>query len=605
MSDFVEKPIKKMLNRQNPDTRLKRVEQRTGARNSAHVQELEELSSTLGDVVGARFIAPTDENGTDITASTFSGSFLAAANELLSDGYFWLANVAEGLTSMGFGPSGIFTRLFADVITQLSDDGTTYRKGRLGMTTLSGRTAPSWGMAYEDNSGGGAELLSNGGFEDGDFTGWTAVSGGDWSVESSGYSPFPTEGTYHARNTSAGEKKQIVDVTEGEILQIMGSLGMTGPGSCNVTVKFYDGTGGSGALVQSYTLIQKITAVREDFVRLLSVPGGAQSIALHISNTSAATTVYDGFSIVVNPAANWFGFEPIDGRLVSLMKDGGDAVGQIPVGAMAVPRVEETKDKLAHTLATGGAVDVGTHYYITTFVDANGETDADLSQALTVAVANTTNDRVALTSIPLGKWGTTARKIWRTKVGGASDNPEDYFLVTTIGDNTTTTYNDDATDASLTDNSLPTVNTTGSRPVWPRCAAMYGDEVKTSQTLDVNFRNLHRYDFEYVTNSTADADGDEYHFGFMLEAGIYTLSHYGVTASNRAKVDYYIDGVLVASGVDWYTAATTVDVTKTASVTVPTSGYHTLTCKINGRNASNTTGWMISLTKIWLTPSAY
>lgn len=44
MSDFVEKPIKKMLNRQNPDTRLRRVEQRTGARNSTRVRGLEELS---------------------------------------------------------------------------------------------------------------------------------------------------------------------------------------------------------------------------------------------------------------------------------------------------------------------------------------------------------------------------------------------------------------------------------------------------------------------------------------------------------------------------------------------------------------------------------
>lgn len=42
-SDFVTKPFKKQLNKQNPDTRLKAALQRTGARNSARVDDLAQI----------------------------------------------------------------------------------------------------------------------------------------------------------------------------------------------------------------------------------------------------------------------------------------------------------------------------------------------------------------------------------------------------------------------------------------------------------------------------------------------------------------------------------------------------------------------------------
>ncbi len=61
--------------------------------------------------------------------------------------------------------------------------------------------------------------------------------------------------------------------------------------------------------------------------------------------------------------------------------------------------------------------------------------------------------RVSLTAIPLGATGTTARKIYRTTVGGAT-----LKLVATIGDNTTTTYTDAIADGSLGANA-PSTNT--------------------------------------------------------------------------------------------------------------------------------------------------
>lgn len=62
---------------------------------------------------------------------------------------------------------------------------------------------------------------------------------------------------------------------------------------------------------------------------------------------------------------------------------------------------------------------------------------------------------VALTSIPTGPTGITARRIYRTKAGGT-----EYFFVKQINDNTTLTYTDDAEDADLND-LAPTESTIG------------------------------------------------------------------------------------------------------------------------------------------------
>jgi hypothetical protein len=62
---------------------------------------------------------------------------------------------------------------------------------------------------------------------------------------------------------------------------------------------------------------------------------------------------------------------------------------------------------------------------------------------------------VALSNLPIGPTGTTARRIYRTKGGGA-----DYFYLRQITDNTTLSYTDDASDDDLHD-LAPTASTIG------------------------------------------------------------------------------------------------------------------------------------------------
>ena len=85
----------------------------------------------------------------------------------------------------------------------------------------------------------------------------------------------------------------------------------------------------------------------------------------------------------------------------------------------------------------------GAYRYLVTFVTAEGET----SQGTVSSSVSPVNQQVDLSSIPTGTSRVTARKIYRTVAGDAWP----YFcqLVTTINDNTTTTYTDNLVDASL------------------------------------------------------------------------------------------------------------------------------------------------------------
>ena len=99
----------------------------------------------------------------------------------------------------------------------------------------------------------------------------------------------------------------------------------------------------------------------------------------------------------------------------------------------------------ATLIATGtGNVDNGDHSYKVTFVTAAGETS--LSSISNVVTVDGTHKQVALSGIPVSTSGAVLqRKIYRTKAGGTN-----YYLLTTINNNSVTTYTDNTADASLT-----------------------------------------------------------------------------------------------------------------------------------------------------------
>ena len=105
--------------------------------------------------------------------------------------------------------------------------------------------------------------------------------------------------------------------------------------------------------------------------------------------------------------------------------------------------------------AAPGNVDNGAHRYRATFVTADGETEAGTISAIVTVADKTVNGQVSLTAIPRGGSTVTARKIYRTAAAGST-----YLLLTTISNNTATTYTDNIADASL-GAGAPATNTTG------------------------------------------------------------------------------------------------------------------------------------------------
>lgn len=109
----------------------------------------------------------------------------------------------------------------------------------------------------------------------------------------------------------------------------------------------------------------------------------------------------------------------------------------------------------APTVATSssGAL-TGAYQYLVTFTDSAGETTAGPVSA----TVNPSSQEVSLTAIPTGLSGTiTGRNIYRTKAGGST-----FYLLTSIADNTTTTYTDNTADSSLPSTQPPTSSTAGS-----------------------------------------------------------------------------------------------------------------------------------------------
>jgi hypothetical protein len=116
------------------------------------------------------------------------------------------------------------------------------------------------------------------------------------------------------------------------------------------------------------------------------------------------------------------------------------------------------------TPGAGSGLGIGSYSYVVTFLTAGGETTAG---PVSSAVTTSGNQRVSLGNLPLGPSGTTSnsvigRSIYRTQAGGGA-----YSLLTSIADNTTTSWLDSVSDSQLASMpALSQVNTSGIM-VWP------------------------------------------------------------------------------------------------------------------------------------------
>ena len=137
-----------------------------------------------------------------------------------------------------------------------------------------------------------------------------------------------------------------------------------------------------------------------------------------------------------------------------------------------------------------GNVDNGAHRYLVTYVTADGETKAGVASSAVTVADKTVNGQVALTNIPLGGASVTARKLYRTLAGGTT-----YALLTTIANNTATTYTDNIADSAL-GVGAPTTNTTGDPllnmliQAARQHAETYLKRALITQTMDLHLDNF-------------------------------------------------------------------------------------------------------------------
>lgn len=156
------------------------------------------------------------------------------------------------------------------------------------------------------------------------------------------------------------------------------------------------------------------------------------------------------------------------------------ALGYSGTTARRIYRTKIVPKTLTAALAGAGAgtLSNGVYRYAITFISAGGAESAPSDTATVTVVDASSNGQVALTGIPRGFAGTTARCIYRTVANGDelkllatligntatthTDNSPDsslgasppdanetYYLLTTLADNSTTVYTDDVADNGL------------------------------------------------------------------------------------------------------------------------------------------------------------
>jgi hypothetical protein len=208
-----------------------------------------------------------------------------------------------------------------------------------------------------------------------------------------------------------------------------------GIGAYRYAVTFVNATGETtGGAEISITTTSGNQAVKLDGIPL--GPGGTTQRRLWRTSVGGATATEKLFATIADNTTQTY----------------TDAVPDTALGAaIPVTNTAAVPAPGAATVAAGAAgTPNGAYRCQVTFVNAAGETTGGAEFTITVASL-----QINWSAIPLGPTGTTQRKLYRTSAAGASGTEK---LVTTIADNTTTTFTDNVADGAL-GAAIPTTNT--------------------------------------------------------------------------------------------------------------------------------------------------
>lgn len=239
---------------------------------NVQVDSLDEMTSDLGQIGSGQLVFG---NGNEI-GDGFSGVWFGYPGLIINEEEWNLAGINNDVLQVGISAidGKLYTAggmLIADQ-NALTMEGLLYalvhnatyggvtRTMRYGMFLPAGSTTPAGIISFE--SPAGTNLLSNPGFEDGDFTSWTTAGAGTWSVGTD--TPTPQEGTYCAKLTATEAQtadhtltSDAFDVTGDTVYLVSlysyfeSNLWST---QHDLEVKWYDAVSGGGSLVRTDTV---------------------------------------------------------------------------------------------------------------------------------------------------------------------------------------------------------------------------------------------------------------------------------------------------------------------------------------------------------------
>ena len=272
-------------------------------RESIEAVSVDEITTDLGEIRMGRFLA-TESDG-DPTDPTFSGVFMVADPETFGDTEYHFGGVRTGELMFGgnadtgrFDFCGGLAYIDSDGITgnellkwmikQCGKQGEHERVFTFGMEELNEK--PSATIAFRDM--GGAELLTNGGAEAGDLTGWTDEDGGRFNVSTVN----PHSGSYCFEKIThlGGVLYQDKNISDSKSYILTGYIYKTADLDDSINIGWYNNDdfiileymGVAGLPLGTWTNIEK----------QLKPPAGANK--LHINFLGGNGTKFDDISLL-------------------------------------------------------------------------------------------------------------------------------------------------------------------------------------------------------------------------------------------------------------------------------------------------------------------
>jgi hypothetical protein len=195
------------------------------------------------------------------------------------------------------------------------------------------------------------------------------------------------------------------------------------------------------------------TSIANSVVGELPTPG-----LTYANNAQAGAGLPDGYHEYATTFINANGETTMGGASVAILTGSGNS--QISVFVIPTGPAGTTGRKLYRRDGIGG---VGTFNFLVTIPDntTTSYLDSKASLGAEAPTVNTTGaavQRIPLSNIPLGPPGTTARKLYR-RINLAGS----FYLVTTLANNTTTTYTDAVPNGSLGPAALTTPTAVGNQ----------------------------------------------------------------------------------------------------------------------------------------------